>query len=240
MCNMLIDLLHLYFEVFPCSTQESPKGRYPWFSGYGRCIMFEMSWVWIPVPYTGWNWHFLSWFVAKIVMMFVWKDWKLTKKRRVWPDANKAFSLFAGMTSGFFQSDLMWDDLGRLLDNLKMENCNYPFWNETPATSEYRWLLGNRHLLVIFKTLKCCIIVKSWKAIRVTDKPRFHSVCHVKALIEGSFRPDAVRCRICSRPKFQPRKEILYLCGNATVGMLHTTVSSTNSRNRPSFRHLTD
>ena len=36
--------------------------------------MFERSWVWIPVLYTGWTFgHFSHWFVVKIVL-FVWKD----------------------------------------------------------------------------------------------------------------------------------------------------------------------
>ena len=29
-------------------------------SGYGRRFMFRRSWVWILVPYIGWNWHFFT------------------------------------------------------------------------------------------------------------------------------------------------------------------------------------
>ena len=34
--------------------KEDSKGREPWSSGYGRRLMFQRSWVWIPAPYTGW------------------------------------------------------------------------------------------------------------------------------------------------------------------------------------------
>ena len=35
------------------------RGLEPWSSsGYGRWLIFERLWVWIPVPYTGLTWHF--------------------------------------------------------------------------------------------------------------------------------------------------------------------------------------
>ena len=46
----------------------------PWSSGYGRQLMFERSWVWIPVMYTGWAWHFFTLISCKNCI--VWKDWK--------------------------------------------------------------------------------------------------------------------------------------------------------------------
>ena len=51
----------------------------PWSSGYGRQLMFERSWVWIPVPYTGWTWHFSRWFVVKISIVCL-KRPKINKK----------------------------------------------------------------------------------------------------------------------------------------------------------------
>ena len=51
-------------------------GREPWSSGYGWWLMFQRSWVRILAPYTGWTWHFSHWFVVKIVIVLVWKDWK--------------------------------------------------------------------------------------------------------------------------------------------------------------------
>ena len=45
----------------PSSLTYEFHGREPWFSGYGWRFMFERSWVWIPVPYTGWpNGHFFT------------------------------------------------------------------------------------------------------------------------------------------------------------------------------------
>ena len=35
-------------------------GQEPWSSGYGRRLMFWRSCVQIPVPYTGWTWHFFT------------------------------------------------------------------------------------------------------------------------------------------------------------------------------------
>ena len=43
------------------------KGREPWYSGYGRRLMFQRSWVRIPVPYTGWTFSHL--FVVKFVCL---------------------------------------------------------------------------------------------------------------------------------------------------------------------------
>ena len=54
-----------------------------WSSGYERWLMLERLCVWIPVLYTGWTWHFLHWFVVKIVL-FVWKDSKYTKRGWGW------------------------------------------------------------------------------------------------------------------------------------------------------------
>ena len=34
--------------------------REPYSSGYGRRLTFRRSWVQIPVPYTGWTWHFFT------------------------------------------------------------------------------------------------------------------------------------------------------------------------------------
>ena len=56
-------------------NNKNLKGREPRSSGYGRRLMFQRSWVWIPAPYTG---HFLHFFVVKSVL-FGWKDqnkWK--------------------------------------------------------------------------------------------------------------------------------------------------------------------
>ena len=47
-------------------------GRDSYSSGYGRWLMFERSWVLIPVQYTGWTWHFSHLFVVKIVSL-LWK-----------------------------------------------------------------------------------------------------------------------------------------------------------------------
>ena len=54
-------------------------GRVPWSSGYGRRLMFQRPWVWIPAPDTGWTWHFSHSFVVKIVL-FVWKRPKINEK----------------------------------------------------------------------------------------------------------------------------------------------------------------
>ena len=46
-------------------------GREPWSSGYGWQLMFEMLWVQIPVPYTGWTLDISShWFVEKLYCLF--------------------------------------------------------------------------------------------------------------------------------------------------------------------------
>ena len=51
-------------NIFICKKvgARTPKelGREPWSSGYGRWLMIERLWVWIPAPYTGWNWHFFT------------------------------------------------------------------------------------------------------------------------------------------------------------------------------------
>ena len=36
-------------------------GRESWSSDYGRRLIFESLWVWIPALYTGWTWHFSHW-----------------------------------------------------------------------------------------------------------------------------------------------------------------------------------
>ena len=54
-------------------------GWEPWSSGYGRRLIFQRSWVWIPALYTGWTFSLL--FVIKIVM-FLWKD--ENKRKRGW------------------------------------------------------------------------------------------------------------------------------------------------------------
>ena len=65
-------------------------GREPWYSGYGRRLMFERSWVQILAPYTGWTWH---WFIVKIVL-FVWKDQKIIKIKKF--DFFFGFQIFSG------------------------------------------------------------------------------------------------------------------------------------------------
>ena len=57
------------------------KGREPWYSGYGRRLMFQRSWVRIPAPHTRWTFSHL--FVVK-VLMFVWKDKNKWKRSREW------------------------------------------------------------------------------------------------------------------------------------------------------------
>ena len=57
----------------------SVYGWEPWFSGYGRRLMFWRSWVWIPVPYTGWR--FFTIICCKIVLMFHWKRLTINEKR---------------------------------------------------------------------------------------------------------------------------------------------------------------
>ena len=44
-------------------VKNSIYGREPWSSGYGRQLMIERSWVWIPALNTGWTRHFLHCFV---------------------------------------------------------------------------------------------------------------------------------------------------------------------------------
>ena len=43
----------------PKHVQKTRKNL-PWFSGYGRRLMYNRSWVRIPAPWTGWTWHFFS------------------------------------------------------------------------------------------------------------------------------------------------------------------------------------
>ena len=40
-----------------------------WSSGYGRRLMFEMLYVQIPAPYTGWTWYFFA-FIFSIECMY--------------------------------------------------------------------------------------------------------------------------------------------------------------------------
>ena len=55
-------------------------GMLPWSSGYGRRLMFQRSWVQIPVPYTGWT-VFSHLFVVKNVL-FVRRDENKRKRGR--------------------------------------------------------------------------------------------------------------------------------------------------------------
>ena len=57
---------HLIIE--PCS------------SGYGRRLTFRRLWVWIPVPYTGWTWHFFTLIICKKNCIVCLKRPKLNKK----------------------------------------------------------------------------------------------------------------------------------------------------------------
>ena len=66
-----------------CSTNSAViKWWEPWYSGYGRRLMFQRSWVQIPAPYTRWTFSHL--FVVKIVMC-VWKDKNKWKRVQYWP-----------------------------------------------------------------------------------------------------------------------------------------------------------
>ena len=54
----LLFFCSMVFKISPCNrlfkqvrTRETSRGF--WSSGYGRRLMFQRSWVWIPAPYTG-------------------------------------------------------------------------------------------------------------------------------------------------------------------------------------------
>ena len=51
--------------------------------------MFKRSWVRIPAPNTGWIDIFSHWFVVKIVLMIIWKDWNKRKEAGVGPFLKK-------------------------------------------------------------------------------------------------------------------------------------------------------
>ena len=60
-------------------------GRKPWSSGYGRRLMFWRSWIWIPVPYTGWTWHFSTLICCKNCIVCLKKTKNKRKRGRGWP-----------------------------------------------------------------------------------------------------------------------------------------------------------
>ena len=59
-------------------TKNCLEGREPWSSGYGRRLMFQMSWVRIPAPYTGWTYFHIP-ICCKICNVFF-KRWKINEK----------------------------------------------------------------------------------------------------------------------------------------------------------------
>ena len=61
--------ISLLYKIF-CKILDD-FGREPWFSGYGRRLMFQRLWVQIPAPYI---------FVVQI-LMFVWKDENKNEKQ---------------------------------------------------------------------------------------------------------------------------------------------------------------
>ena len=62
------------------NKERDKSGREPWSSGYVRWLIFKRSWVQIPVPYTGWTWHFFTLICCKNCIV-CWKDKKYMKKR---------------------------------------------------------------------------------------------------------------------------------------------------------------
>ena len=42
-------------EILPLLQNFKHFGRKPWYSGYGRRLMFQRSWVQILAPYAGWT-----------------------------------------------------------------------------------------------------------------------------------------------------------------------------------------
>ena len=46
-------LIFVYFGSFHVPFLQTNSWRKPWSSDYGWRLMFERSWVWIPLPYTG-------------------------------------------------------------------------------------------------------------------------------------------------------------------------------------------
>ena len=73
-CKVVIkhDELSSHRSIFKRKMQFIRVG--PWSSAYGRRLMFQRSWVWIPALYAGWT-FFTCLFVLNFVMG-VWKDKK--------------------------------------------------------------------------------------------------------------------------------------------------------------------
>ena len=77
------DFLWRYNEK---GTQELKAwGPESWSGGYGRRFMFERSWARIPVPYTGWTWHFFTSICCKKLYCFFEKTENKWKRGRGWP-----------------------------------------------------------------------------------------------------------------------------------------------------------
>ena len=86
-------------------------GREPWSSGYGRRLMFQRSWVWIPTQYTGWTIFHIPIWCTKCV----WKNENKWKEAGVGPffikmkqfilQSNKSFCSLIGLLFVFINNN---------------------------------------------------------------------------------------------------------------------------------------
>ena len=66
----------------PDILSQARLGWEPWSSGYGRRLTLQRSWVQIPVPDTGWTWHFFTFNCCKTCIVCL-KRPKINKKEVV-------------------------------------------------------------------------------------------------------------------------------------------------------------
>ena len=133
-----------------CQNKDSASKIYclfrrePWSSGYGKRLMFLMSWVRIPAPYTGWT--FFHIIFCKICNDVFLKRPIINKKRgRGLPILEKRyFAIFKNDLLGIGQIRL---DTMECTPSCIIEHSTYFFagikWlNLTPGSSSHTWVPG--------------------------------------------------------------------------------------------------